>query len=87
MTKDAIINEIESRTSSKYASWHVGLTNDPDRQRQDCERDNRTDFWMDWRADSLDDAREIEMRFVNRGMKQIVGATLQPRKDVFVFIF
>lgn len=88
MTKEAIIADIESRTSSKYGSWRIGLTNDPDRRRQDCERDGeKTDFWMDWRIDSLDDAREIEQRFTNRGMKPMTVGQMQSRKDAFVFIF
>lgn len=88
MTKDAIINEIESRTSGRYNTWHIGLANDPDQRRQACERDGeRTDFWMDWRIESEDEAREIEMRYANRGMKSMSAGKLQPHRDVFVFIF
>ncbi len=87
MTKDAITKEIESRTQGRYNTWHIGLTNDPDKRRDDCERDGeRTDFWMDWRADSLEDAKEIETRFANRGMK-VMSGQLRPQGNVFVFIF
>ena len=88
MTKQAIIDEIDKRTNSRYGSWHIGLTSDADRQKGDCERDGeRTDFWMDWRADSIDDAKEIEMRYVNRGMKHIQTGQLSGRGDAYIFIF
>lgn len=88
MTKEAIIDEIESRTSSKYSSWHIGLASDPDKRRQECERTGeRTDFWMDWRTDSMEDAKEIEMRYANRGMKLMSAGQLPPHRDAFVFIF
>jgi hypothetical protein len=61
MTKQAIIDEIELRTSSKYSSWRIGLTNNPDQRRGECGDDGeRTDFWMDFEADSPADAKEIE---------------------------
>jgi len=88
MTKDAIIADIDKRTNSRYGSWHIGVANNPERQRDDCERNGeRTDFWMDWRCDSADDAKEIETRYVNRGMKQIQGAPLASRGDAYVFMF
>jgi hypothetical protein len=88
MTAQAITSEIESRASARYTTWHIGVTNDPDGRRQDCERDGaRTDFWTDWRADSADDAKEIAQRYINRGMKSMTAGELNPRKDVFVFIF
>ena len=88
MTKQAIIDEIEKRTNSRYNSWHIGLTNDPDKRRGECETEGeRTDFWVDWRADSAEDAKEIESRYSNRGMKLVSAGQLAPRRDVFVFIF
>jgi hypothetical protein len=88
MTKQAIIDEIELRTSSKYSSWRIGLTNNPDQRRGECGDDGeRTDFWMDFEADSPADAKEIETRFTNRGMKLVTVGELLPRKDVFVFLF
>jgi hypothetical protein len=83
MTKQAIIDEIESRTSPKYGSWRIGLTNNPDQQRRECDR---ADFWMDFETDSPAEAKEIESRYVNRGMQQVSAGALLPGKDVFVFI-
>jgi hypothetical protein len=88
MTIDAINAEIDKRTNSKYGSWHIGVTNNPDRQRDDCERSGeRTDFWLDWRCDSADDAKDIETRYINRGMKHIQTGQLSGRGDAYVFIF
>jgi hypothetical protein len=88
MTKQAIIDEIELRTSSKYSSWRIGLTNNPDQRRRECEGEGeRAAFWMDFVADSPADAKEIETRYTNRGMKPATAGELLPRKDVFVFIF
>ena len=88
MTKEAIIDEIELRTSSKYSTWRIGLTNDPDQRRLGCEGDGeKIVFWMDWRTDSPADAREIELSFINRGMKRAAATKLQPHKDMFIFIF
>jgi hypothetical protein len=88
MTAQAIINEIESRTSGRYNTWHIGLASNPEQRRQECEQaGERTDFWMDWRADSMEDAKEIETRYANRGMKLMTAGQLPPHRDAFVFIF
>ena len=79
-----------TETNTSYTSWHIGLTNDPDKSKaywNEIEKEN-VDSWNQWEAVSLSDARDIESYFVNE--KRMDGATdetLSPGKPVFVYIF
>ncbi len=87
--KTSIIMAIESKSSSHYGLWRIGLTHDlAERKRywKDTE-DLSVDYWSDWTADSLSDAQDIESHFINKGMKGGTGGDLSASKTVYLYVF
>jgi hypothetical protein len=87
--KQAIIKRVESSKSVDYSVWTIGLTHDTDERKQQHEDDGRsTKYWMQWVADSLSDAEDIESYFINeKGMNGGTGGNLSAQKSVYIYIF
>ena len=85
MDKDSIIDGIDGRVNraekKDYSIWTIGITNNPERRKG--EHDNPK-HWMDWKADSEEDARDIEEHFKEKGMKGGLGGGNNP---TYVYIF
>ena len=86
---EAIARRIEASKTVDYSNWIIGLTHDPDERKQRHQNDgNVTKHWMQWVADSLSDARDIESYFINKkGMKGGTGGNLSTQRKVYVYIF
>lgn len=62
--------------NEKYPYWYIGITNDPDRRRQEHADDGKNvKHWTQWAAD---DAREVETYFQVLGMKGDTGGSKDP---------
>jgi hypothetical protein len=85
----AIVKRVESSRTVEYSTWRIGLTHDPDERKQEHRNKGRnTDFWQQWRADSLSDAEQVETHFISeKGMEGGTGGELDARKTVYVYIF
>ena len=89
MEKSEIIRAIEesvnSTKSKNYSIWTIGITNDPERRKNEHEANgHNTKFWKYWKAESETDAREIEKHFQGKGMKGGGGGGENP---TYVYIF
>ncbi|TFH03171.1 MAG: hypothetical protein E4G77_01035 [Nitrosopumilus sp.] len=74
MGKSEIISEIESRVSNSekadYVLWTVGITDTPKiRKDQHANEGKDVRHWKDWSTVSEKDGRDIEERFLDKGMK------------------
>jgi hypothetical protein len=80
---------IESKAGSHYGLWRIGLTHDlAERKRYWKDTENlNVDYWSDWTADSLSDARDIESHFINKGTKGSTGGDLSISKTVYIYVF
>jgi len=67
--------------NTRYSSWTIGITDDPDRRRS--EHNNPT-HWHQWRADTETIARNVEKYFLDKGMKGDAGGGISPN---YVYIF
>lgn len=64
-----------------YGNWYIGITSNPD--SLSLEHGYRN-IWTYWEADSIREARELEMLFLEEGMHgDAMGKTNTP----FVYIF
>ena len=81
MTEQEIKTEIEGYINGTYSAWTIGVTDDPDRRKQ--EHDN-LQHWHHWNASTEDVARSIEDHFLDKGCKGAGGG----RGDAdYVYIF
>lgn len=82
MSESAIKSAIERvRGSTRYSSWTIGITDDPDRRRN--EHGNPRP-WHEWEAHSEKIARNVEAYFLDKGMKGAGGGGDHPN---WVYIF
>jgi hypothetical protein len=86
MDTSEIISAIESKIrDTKYFQWTVGITEDPQRRREEHENDKKdTKLWSDWKASSEKDARDAEQHFLDKGMNGSGGGGDSP---IYVYIF
>lgn len=70
MTEQEIKTAIEGHIKGSYSAWTIGVTDDPDRRKQ--EHDNPK-YWHQWNASTEDAARRIEKYFVDKGCKGAGG--------------
>ena len=89
MDKEIIISEIDSRVNEpktpSFSAWIIGITNDTERRKGEHENDGKnTKYWRDWKADSEEEARDIEKHFKDKDMKGDTGGGKTP---IFVYIF
>lgn len=85
MKENEIIRAIEERVNSAktkdYSLWTIGITDDPDRRRE--EHDDPK-YWMQWRADTETIARNVEKYFLEKDMNGAPGGGESPN---YVYIF
>ena len=89
MNQDLIIAEINARSERTYDSWQIGITHDPAAAKAYWEelQGVNTEFWIEWAANSLEDARSIEEFFVDRGMKSGGIEEVAPSRTIYVYVF
>jgi len=88
MNKPTIISAIEEIIKGSYSSWTIGITNDPDRRKQEHESDgNDVRYWRQLLADSLQDAQDTEKYFLDKDCKGGTGGNLSPYKNTYVYIY
>ena len=84
MKENEIKQEIEKiikSSNTKYSSWTIGITDDPERRKREH---NNPETWMQWRADTETIARNVEKYFLEKGMKGDTGGGKNPN---YVYIF
>ena len=88
MNKQTIIDAIESVINGHYPEWTVGITNDPDRRKQEHANDgDSVKHWKEWLSDSLVDAQKIEKYFLDKDCKGGAGGNLRASKNTYVYIY
>jgi hypothetical protein len=75
-----IIKQIEKVVAGKYFDWMIGLTDNPLNRK--AELGNPLSF-LQWKADSEQDAKNVELHFLLKGM-QSVG--IAPNLAIHVYI-
>lgn len=60
---EAIIDRVEKSETINYGSWRIGLTHD---HAERWEEWGKPEYWKCWKADSLDDAQEVESFFIHK---------------------
>ncbi len=92
MNKDTIISQINDKVDNtgienkpnltrkeKYPYWYIGITDDPDRRKQEhIDNKKNVKFWTEWPVDNEDDAGEIEKHFHDLRMKGSGGGSKNP---------
>jgi hypothetical protein len=78
--------EIEKqRGQSPYSYWTISITDDTERRKDEHEADGKNvKYWHSWKADSEVIARNVEQRFLDKGMKGGTGGGLH---SMYVYIF
>ncbi len=85
MTEQEIISAIEGHVAGRYSSWIIGVTDQPDKRKQQHERDGKdVSYWHQWDASTELVARRIERYFVDKGCR---GAGGGPGNANYVYIF
>jgi hypothetical protein len=79
-SESEIISAIEGIVSN-YHSWKIGLTDNPDRSKQEH---GSPEIWHQWNADSETSARKIEKHFLDKKMRGTPGGGTSPN---YVYIF
>ena len=89
MTDQSIIaSEIRARSAGLYDSWHIGVTQDPQGSRRFWDdTDCPTDLWTDWKANSIEEAKELASHFVVLGMIPGPSEDLAPNLPTYVYVF
>ena len=85
-TKASIIAAIQAKVVT-YSYYRVGLTHDPLKRKEEWGAKESVKYWVQWPADSLSDAQDIEALFIRRGMKGGTGGDLSWNKTVWVYVF
>jgi len=65
VSRAEIIENIEQIVTGDYTRWTIGLTEDPERRK---EEHKNPAMWYQWQADSQLNAKYIEMYFQGKGM-------------------
>jgi hypothetical protein len=90
MKKSEIETEIDFKVGiTSYEIWRIGLAQELSELKKHLREKQKHDinYWAEWEADSLSDAREIESQFIKRGMKAGTGNDLSTNKPVYVYIY
>ena len=69
--------------------WRIGITNDPVEAKNYWaeKRNENTNHWSEWQADSLVEARAIEQSFLDKGMKRGSTGVLAADGVAYVYVF
>ena len=74
-------DNIEKIVSGNYTRWVIGITDDPDRRK---EEHKNPAIWFQWQANSELDARYVDVYFRSRGMWGFPDGGDNPT-DVYIF--
>lgn len=66
---------------TRYSSWTIGITDDPDQRRS---QHGNPKHWHHWRANTATMARNVEDYFLDKGMK---GGPRGGKSPNYVYIF
>ena len=80
-SESAIKAAIEARVTRYYSTWTIGITDNPNRCREEHGNPN---YWYHWAIDLPQTAQNVETYFLAKGMK---GASGGYRSADYVFIF
>ena len=85
MKASEIISEIDelvkSQTDGVYSKWRIGRANDVEESKT---QHGNPDSWLDWDADTVEDAIQVESYFVENGMR-LEGAGYGDADFIYVF--
>ncbi|MDD5170729.1 MAG: hypothetical protein PHN75_18075 [Syntrophales bacterium] len=89
LIKQSIIDRVESCKTVKFPVWTIGLTHDPKETKRQYDAAGKfTTYWIQWDADSVADAQEIESFFINtKRMREGAPDDINEGKTVYVYIF
>ena len=76
-----LIEMIQIYVGKEYLLWTIGITDNPGRCKDEHGNPNT---WHDWVADSEEQARRVEKRFLDKGMHGDIGGGINPK---WVYIF
>lgn len=80
----AIESCVKHANPQEYRLWTIGITNNPERRKEEHGAKENIKFWKTWAADSEADARAIEQYFLDKGMKGGSGGGESPN-HVYIF--
>ncbi len=86
MNYENIVKAINNKVgSSNYSIWTIGVTDDPDKRKQEHQdaKENVT-YWSQWKTDSEDVGRDVEKHFLDLKMK---GGTGGGGRAGYVYVF
>ena len=68
------IVKLVKHSGSSYEKWTVGVTDNPTQRRNQHKQDGEDmSWWHAWNADSERTARNVEMHFLDKGMRGGTG--------------
>ncbi|MCZ6821298.1 MAG: hypothetical protein O7G31_17660 [Calditrichaeota bacterium] len=79
-SRTVIIDQIEKTVQGKYQEWQIGVTDDSASRKAQL---GNPISWLQWLAESEDDAAQIVNHFADKGMHQV--GSVEERGD-FVYI-
>lgn len=82
--RSEIQNRVMSAEKKDYSIWTIGVTDDPDRRKEEHGQEHSVKYWVQWRSDSETAARNVEEYFLDKGMK---GGTGGGGTADYVYIF
>jgi len=89
--KASIIAGIEFKVgpSMSYSLWKIGLTNNPEERKKHLRSTEiqNVDRWSEWQANSLSEAEDIELHFLEKGMNGTPTRDLSRYKLAYVYIY
>jgi hypothetical protein len=87
--KATIAAEIEALAGGNYQIWRIGLTNDPLVHKKQLRDVHKHDVsrWQQWQAPTLADARALEAKFVQFGMKSGAGGSVTDVFPTYLYVF
>ena len=80
-SENYIIRQIEDIAARKYTKWQIGLTDEPLNRKAQL---GNPLIWLHWKADSEQDARNVERFFLDKGLKGTSATTTAA--GVYVYI-
>lgn len=67
-SRTVIIDQIEKTVQGQYQEWQIGVTDDSASRKAQL---GNPLSWLQWRAESENDAAEIVNHFADKGMHQV----------------
>ena len=79
-SENYIIRQVKEITTGKYTKWQIGLTGEPLNRKAQL---GNPLTWLHWKADSEQEARNVERYFLDKGM-QDTGTTTGQGAYVYI---